>query len=35
MSLLVLVRLQGRKVAVPSLRLTPVDPDESTDDAIG
>ena len=33
--MLVLVRWQGRKVAVPLSQLTAVDPDESTDEAIG
>lgn len=33
--MLVLVRWQGRKVAVPLFQLTPADPDESTADAIG
>jgi hypothetical protein len=33
--MLVLVRWQGRKVAVPLSQLTAFDPDESTDDAIG
>jgi hypothetical protein len=32
--MLVLVRWQDRKVAVPLSRLIPVDPDESTDEAI-
>jgi len=33
--MLVLVRWQRRKVAVPLSQLTAVDPDESTDEAIG
>jgi hypothetical protein len=33
--MLVLVRWQGRKLAVPLSQLTAVDPDESTDEAIG
>jgi hypothetical protein len=33
--MLVLVRWQGRKLAVPLAQLTPVDPDESTEQAIG
>jgi hypothetical protein len=33
--MLVLVRWQGRKMAVPLVQLTPVDPDESTAAAIG
>jgi len=33
--MLVLVRWQGRNVAVPLSQLTAVDPDESTDEAIG
>ncbi len=32
--MLVLVRWQGRKLAVPLSQLTAVDPDESTDEAI-
>jgi hypothetical protein len=33
--MLVLVRWQDRKMAVPLAQLTPVDPDESTAEAIG
>jgi len=33
--MLVLVQWQGRKVAVPLSQLAPVDPDESTGEAIG
>jgi hypothetical protein len=33
--ILILVRWQGRKVAVPLSQLTAVEPDESTDEAIG
>ena len=33
--MLVLVRRQGRKLAVPLAQLKPVDPDESTDEAAG
>src|SRR3989442_13534379 len=33
--MLVLVRWHGRKMAVPLSQLTAVDPDESTDEAIG
>ena len=33
--MLVLVRCQGRKLAVPLSQLTPIDPDDSTDEAIG
>ena len=33
--MLVLVRWQGRKLAVPLSQLTAIDPDESTDEAIG
>lgn len=33
--ILVLIRWQGRNMAVPLFRLTPVDPDESTAEAIG
>jgi hypothetical protein len=33
--MLVLVRWQGRKVAVPLSQLTAIDPDESTDEAVG
>jgi hypothetical protein len=31
----VLVRWQGRKMAVPLLQLAAIDPDESTEEAIG
>jgi hypothetical protein len=33
--MLVLIRWQGRKVAVPLSQLAAIDPDESTDEAIG
>jgi hypothetical protein len=33
--MLVLVRWDGRKIAVPLSQLTPTDPDESTEEAIG
>ena len=33
--MLVLVRWQGRKIAVPLAQLTAIDPDESTAEAIG
>ena len=33
--MLVLVRWQGRKLAVPLSQLTPIEPDESTDEAVG
>lgn len=33
--MLVMVRWQGRKLAVPLAQLTPIDPDESTEEAIG
>ena len=33
--MLVQIRWQGRKVAVPLSQLTALDPDESTDEAIG
>jgi hypothetical protein len=33
--MLVLVRWQGRKLAVPLFQLTPIHPDESTDEAVG
>ena len=33
--MLVQIRWQGRKMAVPLSQLTAIDPDESTDEAIG
>ena len=33
--MLVLVRWQGRKLAVPLSQLSPIDPDGSTDEAVG
>jgi calcium binding protein len=35
LDMLVLIRWQGRKVAVPLSQLAAIDPDESTDEAIG
>jgi hypothetical protein len=33
--MLVLIQWQGRKMAVPLSQLNPIDPDESTNEAIG